>query len=62
MWHALCKLIIGAWCETTRTFDFSKVCDALELPFENKFDVVFSNAVFHWVHDHNALLNNVKKY
>lgn len=61
MWHALCKLIIGAWCETTRTFDFSKVCDALELPFENKFDVVFSNAVFHWVHDHNALLNNVKK-
>lgn len=23
----LCKLIIGAWCETTRTFDFSKVCE-----------------------------------
>lgn len=37
------------------------VCDALELPFENEFDVVFSNAVFHWISDHDALLNNVRK-
>lgn len=37
------------------------VCDALALPFENQFDVVFSNAVFHWIADHNALLNNVRK-
>lgn len=35
------------------------VCDALALPFENRFDVVFSNAVFHWIADHNALLKNV---
>ena len=33
------------------------VCDALELPFNRQFDVVFSNAVFHWISDHNALLN-----
>lgn len=37
------------------------VCDALALPFENQFDVVFSNAVFHWIADHNVLLNNVYK-
>lgn len=37
------------------------VCDALELPFENEFDVVFSNAVFHWISDHDALLSNVHK-
>jgi len=38
-----------------------KVCDALELPFENEFDVVFSNAVFHWISDHDALLKNIHK-
>lgn len=37
------------------------VCDALALPFEKQFDVVFSNAVFHWITDHNALLNNIYK-
>ncbi len=36
-------------------------CDALALPFENEFDVVFSNAVFHWIDDHDALLKNVYK-
>ena len=36
------------------------VCDALDLPFENEFDVVFSNAVFHWISDHDALLSNVR--
>lgn len=35
------------------------VCDALALPFENKFDVVFSNAVFHWINDHSLLLKNI---
>ncbi len=37
------------------------VCDALALPFEKQFDVVFSNAVFHWIADHNALLKQVHK-
>ena len=37
------------------------VCDALALPFEEQFDVVFSNAVFHWITDHNVLLNNIHK-
>ena len=36
-------------------------CDALALPFKEQFDVVFSNAVFHWITDHNALLNNIHK-
>ncbi len=37
------------------------VCDALALPFDGAFDVVFSNAVFHWINDHNALLANIHK-
>ncbi len=38
-----------------------KVCNALALPFEKEFDVVFSNAVFHWISDHDALLKNIHK-
>lgn len=26
-----------------------------------QFDVVFSNAVFHWIKDHDTLLQNVRK-
>ncbi len=37
------------------------VCDALYLPFESEFDVVFSNAVFHWISDHNSLAQNIFK-
>lgn len=37
------------------------VCDALDLPFENEFDIVFSNAVFHWISDHNKLAENIYK-
>ncbi|MDE6735479.1 MAG: class I SAM-dependent methyltransferase [Desulfovibrio sp.] len=37
------------------------VADALELPFENQFDVVFSNAVFHWLPDHDRLLKNIRR-
>ncbi len=29
--------------------------DLLALPFQCAFDVIFSTAVFHWVHDHDAL-------
>ena len=38
-----------------------RVCDALALPFEIQFDVVFSNAVFHWIKDHENLLDNIHK-
>lgn len=38
-----------------------RVCDALDLPFENEFDVVFSNAVFHWISDHSTLLKNIHR-
>lgn len=37
------------------------VCDALDLPFDSEWDVVFSNAVFHWISDHNTLLQNIHK-
>lgn len=36
-----------------------RLCDALDLPFANEFDIVFSNAVFHWISDHDLLLKNV---
>ena len=32
-----------------------EMCDALTLPFEGEFDVVFSNAVFHWIADYRRL-------
>lgn len=38
-----------------------EVCNALNLPFEKQFDVVFSNAVFHWIPDHDTLLKQVYK-
>lgn len=37
------------------------VADALELPFENQFEVVFSNAVLHWLRDHERLLKNIRR-
>ena len=35
------------------------VGDALNLPFENEFDVVFLDAVFHWIENHDLLLKNI---
>lgn len=35
--------------------------DARSLPFENEFDLVFSNAVLHWVDDHLAFLNGASR-
>ncbi|MCK9595377.1 MAG: methyltransferase domain-containing protein [Candidatus Omnitrophica bacterium] len=32
--------------------------DACRLGFKNKFDVIFSNACFHWIADHDSLLNS----
>lgn len=37
------------------------VCDALNLPFEQEFDIIFSNAVFHWIADHSLLLKNISR-
>ena len=36
-----------------------QVVDAVSLNFQNEFDVVFSNAVLHWVADHPAMLRGV---
>jgi len=38
-----------------------EVVDARELPFESQFDVVFSNAVLHWIADHLPVLEGIRK-
>ncbi|MFH2045719.1 MAG: methyltransferase domain-containing protein [Pseudomonadota bacterium] len=35
--------------------------DIDEMPFEDEFDVIYSNATLHWVKDHHRLLRNVFK-
>ncbi len=35
--------------------------DALELDFEERFDVAFSNATLHWVRDHQRVLKGVAR-
>lgn len=36
-----------------------KVMDATYLTFQNQFDIVFSNAVLHWIPDHLAVLKGI---
>jgi trans-aconitate methyltransferase len=33
--------------------------DASSLPFNNEFDVIFSNATLHWIIDHNPVLQGI---
>ena len=37
-----------------------KLVDARHLPFEEQFDIVFSNAALHWIKDHNSLISGIK--
>lgn len=37
------------------------VVDARELPFTDEFDVVFSNAVLHWIPDQQAVLAGIRR-
>lgn len=36
-----------------------KHCDARNLPFNNEFDIVFSNAALHWVKDHRPIIQGI---
>lgn len=38
-----------------------RVCEGLSMSFREEFDIVFSNAVFHWINNHNLLLKNIAK-
>ncbi len=38
-----------------------KLFDALDISYNSEWDIVFSNAVFHWIDDHNTLLKKVKR-
>lgn len=38
-----------------------QVTDAVRLPFDRRFDAVFSNAALHWVQDHLSVLRGVKR-
>jgi trans-aconitate methyltransferase len=39
----------------------ARMITAEQLPFEREFDAVFSNAVLHWVRDHDAMLAGVHR-
>lgn len=39
----------------------ARLIDAEQLPFEQEFDAVFSNAALHWVRDHDAMLAGVHR-
>jgi trans-aconitate methyltransferase len=39
----------------------ARLITAERLPFEREFDAVFSNAVLHWVRDHDAMLAGVHR-
>jgi SAM-dependent methyltransferase len=39
----------------------ASVMDATALSFENEFDAVFTNAVLHWIRDHDAVLTGVHR-
>jgi len=38
-----------------------QVLDARHLPFQEKFDVVFSNAALHWIKDHRPVIAGIQK-
>lgn len=44
-----------------RPQDQARVADLLELELEEPVDVVFSSAVFHWIHDHDALFAALRR-
>lgn len=46
--------------KTYPSLDF-QLTDAVKLTFKNQFDIVFSNAVFHWVSNHESALKGVYK-
>ena len=37
-----------------------QIADACALPFENEFDVVFSNAALHWIRKHSSVLRGIR--
>lgn len=39
----------------------ARLITAERLPFDHEFDAVFSNAVLHWVRDHDAMLAGVRR-
>lgn len=45
--------------ETYKNLDF-KVMDALKMTYKQKWDIVFSNAVFHWIPNQKLLLEKIK--
>ena len=46
------------WAALQRGLD-ARIVDACELPFDEEFDAVFSNAVLHWVRDADAAIDAV---
>lgn len=50
--------MIKAAIKSYPNLDFA-IVDALEISYDSEWDVVFSNAVFHWINNHNLLLQKI---
>ena len=59
--EAMIRLASQAFPSDRYTNLYFKKLDVREMDFTNRFDVVFSNAVLHWVLDHLSILKNIKK-
>jgi trans-aconitate 2-methyltransferase len=57
--------MISLACETFPAEDYANLrfmqMDACKLEFSGEFDVVFSNAVLHWVSDHQSVLKGISR-
>ena len=57
--------MISLACETFPARDYANLrfmqMDACKLSFSGEFDVIFSNAVLHWVSDHRSVLQGISR-
>jgi trans-aconitate 2-methyltransferase len=49
----------AAWLRSESPSTSLVLADAAALPFRRAFDIAFSTATFHWVHDHGALFRSI---
>lgn len=54
-------LAIGSFPNKNYKNMIFKLCDASKLNFEEEFDIIFSNAVLHWIKNHLPVIKGIRK-